>query len=128
MICALPGCGTVFCDDSDYPPDAKGHPRRYCSRPCMLAALPGWRRRQLERRHGGAEHVPGCVARRKDRYPDKAAAAADVPAKSAQYGVPLAPYDCPDCEFWHLTSSPEDENGEPAWTLADLARRYNKAV
>jgi hypothetical protein len=90
---------------------------------------PGWKQRQYDKRCGGDPDAPVCVSRGKHRYPGEEAALAALPGKSRLYGLPLRAYDCPECEFWHLTSDPPvGENGEPAWSAADLARRWNTVV
>jgi hypothetical protein len=88
--------------------------------------VPAWRQRQHDKRSDGDPDAPVCVKRGKHRYPDEDAALAALPDKSQSYGTPLRAYDCPECEFWHLTSDPPvNENGESAWSAVDLARRWN---
>lgn len=115
MVCERPGCGTVFCYDGDNPP------KRYCSRACM-------RLHHVERRFGiTLDHGdPVCRKRNKGAYPDQEAAAADVAAKAAAYGVPVWPYQCHDCGDWHLTSHPERaDRDQLAAMVTELARKLN---
>lgn len=123
MICDRPGCGTVFCDDTDQPPGTRRVPKRYCSRECM-------RRHHVERRTGvSLIGAPLCRLRNKGTYPDELTAAADGEVKSPAYGVPLWPYQCDECGDWHLTSHPKPEppvTGDSLPVLVrELARKLN---
>jgi hypothetical protein len=131
MICARPGCNTVFCSDRDYAP-GKDEQKLYCCATCKRRASPSFRLvklRQQEKRAGA--DAPLCRKRAKIPYPDEAAAAADITARSLAYGVPLRAYQCPfpECGSWHLTSQPVDGyEAVPAADLGDLVRELARKV
>ncbi len=114
MTC--PRCGTVFCDDADYPPGAAPTRKRYCSKTCKRKDGASYRKnkRLREIKPRRVTWPDGCTRPGKERFYTPLDARARAREIRDRAGLCLTPYLCP-CGLWHLKS------GAPLSALERLA-------